>query len=164
VSFNYDEIEGFLFDFDGVLTDNKVYLNQDGVESVTCSRADGLGFDFFKKTEKRVWIFSTEKNEVVVQRAKKLKVSVINAIENKSTAIINLSEKESLNLSKCVYVGNDLNDYFAMKLCGCKVCPSDAHDEIKKISDVILQSEGGAGVVREILENVFKINLLDYLK
>ena len=164
MNFSFEEVEGFIFDFDGVLTDNKVYLNQYGVESVACSRADGLGFDVLKKINKPVWIFSTERNEVVLKRANKLRVAVINAISNKFDSLNKLAEKEALNLSNCVYVGNDLNDYHAMNLCGLKICPSDAHNDIKKISDVILEVEGGAGVVREILEKTFKLNFLEYLK
>ena len=66
-----------VFDFDGVLTDNKVYLDQDGKESVSCSRADGLAFDVLHKLHKPVYILSTEKNPVVTARAEKIKVQAV---------------------------------------------------------------------------------------
>ena len=163
MNFDFESIDGFLFDFDGVLTNNKVLVNQKGIESVICSRADGLGFDALRNTNKAVFIFSTEKNEVVLQRAKKLNVEVINAISNKKVALEELSREKGYNLSKFVYVGNDLNDFHAMKLCGLKICPSDAHIKIKNISDVVLDVQGGNGVVREILENIFSLDLLNFL-
>lgn len=164
MNYDYEEFDGFFFDFDGVLTDNKVYLDQNGLESVVCCRADGLGFDILKKTSKLVWIFSTETNSVVIQRANKLNVKVINSIKNKAHALNELAERESIDLSRFVYVGNDVNDYYSMMLCGLKVCPSDAHDEIKKISDVILLTKGGNGVVREVLEKLFKIDFLEFIR
>jgi len=164
VGFDFRSIDGIFFDFDGVLTDNKVIVSEQGIESVICSRADGLGFDALRDTDKFVFIFSTEKNEVVVQRAKKLNVEVINAISNKGVALKKLSNDRGFDLSRFVYVGNDLNDFHAMNLCGLKICPSDAHDSIKKISDVVLDAQGGNGVVREILENVFSLDLLDFIE
>jgi len=160
MTFNFLNFEGFIFDFDGVLTDNKVYLNEHGIETIVCSRSDGLGFDYLNETDKKVWILSSEPNSVVLTRAKKLKVNALNAISNKSDLLESLKLKENLNFDKLVYVGNDLNDYKAMLKCGLKICPNDAHPKIKEISDIVLYTNGGNGVVREILENVFNLNLI----
>jgi len=158
---NIDDIEAFVFDFDGVLTDNLVYVNQHGEEMVSCSRADGLAFDVLRNLEKPAYILSTEKNLVVSARAKKLKIKVIQGATNKSEELKYLASKEGYNIEKVLYVGNDLNDYHVMKLCGTSVCPADGHSEIKKISDVVLKTRGGKGVVRELLEDVL---CLDFLK
>jgi len=74
---NINEIDALVFDFDGVLTDNKVYVDQNGKESVCCSRSDGLAFDVLRKLKIPTYILSTETNIFVTQRAKKLKIPVI---------------------------------------------------------------------------------------
>ena len=158
-----ENIEAIVFDFDGVLTDNKVYLNQDGKETVSCSRADGLAFDVLYKLQKPAFILSTEKNPVVTSRAKKLKIPAIQGIKNKVDGIKQLAEKENFNLKNTLYVGNDLNDYRVMQICGYTACPADSHKKIKEISTIILKTLGGHGIVRELLEEVFKLNFIQIL-
>jgi YrbI family 3-deoxy-D-manno-octulosonate 8-phosphate phosphatase len=155
-----DEIHAIFFDFDGVLTNNKVLVDSLGVESVVCSRSDGLAFDMLRKLNVNVFIFSTETNDVVVKRSKKLKVPVLNSIDNKRESLLNKVTNEGWSLSKVVYVGNDLNDYYAMEICGFRFCPFDAHPTIQSISDKILTTKGGDGVVRELVEEVFEVNFL----
>ena len=109
-----NNIDAFIFDFDGVLTNNLVYLDQNGKESVSCSRADGLAFDVLRKLDKPAFILSTENNPVVTMRAKKLKVPVVQGVADKVEAIKKLVNKNSYNLKNILYVGNDLNDYLVM--------------------------------------------------
>ena len=158
-----DDIDAFLFDFDGVLTDNLVYLDQNGVESVSCSRADGLAFDVLHKLNKPAFILSTEKSTVVVMRAKKLKIPAIQGVSDKVRAIKELIDENHYNIKNILYVGNDLNDYLAMQFCGYSVCPSDSHPKIKHISDICLSTNGGNGVVRELLEEVLNIDFIKIL-
>ena len=157
------DIDAIVFDFDGVLTNNKVFLDQDGKELVCCSRADGLAFDVLRKLQIPAYILSTGINPVVTARAKKLKIPVIQGVNNKVDGIRKLSEKEGFVLRKILYVGNDLNDYRVMQLCGYTACPSDSHQTIKKISTIILKTSGGNGIVRELLEEVFKLNFIKIL-
>ena len=157
-------INKIIFDFDGVLTDNNVYVDQNGVESVKCSRSDGLAFDILKKINIESFILSSERNNVVNARAKKLSIPVFHGIKDKKSTLLDLKNKGIIDLKKTAYVGNDLNDYFAMKACGIKLSPSDAHIKIKEISDIVLEAKGGNGIVREIVEDVMRINMLDYLK
>ena len=158
-----ENIEAIVFDFDGVLTDNKVYLDQDGKESVSCSRADGLAFDVLRKLNKTAYILSTEKNPVVTARAEKLKIPAIQGIKNKVDGVEQLSMKESFSLKNTLYIGNDLNDYRVMQLCGYSICPADSHQKIKEISTIILKTSGGHGVVRELLEDVFELDFIQIL-
>jgi len=158
-----DDIDAFVFDFDGVLTDNLVYLDQNGVESVSCSRADGLAFDVLHKLNKPAFILSTEKSTVVVMRAKKLKIPAIQGVSDKVRAIKELIDENHYNIKNILYVGNDLNDYLAMQFCGYSVCPSDSHPKIKHISDICLSTNGGNGVVRELLEEVLNIDFIKIL-
>jgi len=156
-------LDALIFDFDGVLTNNLVYLDQDGNEWVGCSRSDGLAFDVLRKLNKPCYILSTEKNPVVSARARKLKLTVIQGISDKVEGLEELVAKEGLDLSKVLYVGNDLNDYRAMLLCGYSACPSDSHNTIKEIATFMLHTEGGKGVVRELLEDVLKLNFIHIL-
>ena len=96
-----DDIDALVFDFDGVLTDNLVYLNQDGLESVACSRADGLAFDVLRKLKKPAFILSTEKSPVVAMRAKKLKIPAIQGVLDKVEAIKELADDKNYNLKWC---------------------------------------------------------------
>ena len=157
------DIEVFIFDFDGVLTNNLVHLDSKGNEWVSCSRADGLAFDALRKLKKTVYILSSEKNQVVTARANKLQISVIQGVKDKSKSIKELADRENFNLDKVLYLGNDLNDYYAMKLCGFTACPSDSHSKIASVSDIVLRTAGGNGVVRELLEDALGLNLLKIL-
>jgi 3-deoxy-D-manno-octulosonate 8-phosphate phosphatase (KDO 8-P phosphatase) len=163
VDFLLENIDVFVFDFDGVITNNKVHLDQNGNEFVTCSRADGLAFAALRKLDKAIYILSTEKNLVVSARAKKLKIPVIQGINNKYIEIQKLAKKENYDLNRAIYIGNDLNDYRAMELCGYSACPSDSHVSIKEISTFMLESKGGEGVVRELLENFMRLDILNLL-
>ncbi len=159
----FSTIDAFVFDFDGVLTNNLVHLGQDGKEFVSCSRADGLAFDLLRKLQKPVYILSTEKNQVVTARANKLKIPVLQGIDDKVESIKQLAEQKKFNLQNIFYVGNDLNDYKVMQLCGHTACPKDSHEKIKQISDVILKTHGGKGVVREVLEDVLGLDFINIL-
>jgi YrbI family 3-deoxy-D-manno-octulosonate 8-phosphate phosphatase len=159
----FKDIEAFIFDFDGVLTNNKVYIDASGNEIVCCSRADGLAFDVLNKMNKTAFILSTESNPVVKARAEKLKVRAIQGISDKVSALKELSKQESFDLSRTVFVGNDLNDYQMMSICGLTFCPSDSHVEIQKIASIVLSSKGGDGVIRELLEAHFKVNIQSIL-
>ena len=160
---NIDDIDVFVFDFDGVLTNNLVYLNQEGLESVACSRSDGLAFNVLRKLNKPAFILSTEKNSVVAMRAKKLKIPVIQGVSDKVEAIKELADRKNYDLKNILYVGNDLNDYLVMQVCGYTACPIDSHPRIKEISENILSNKGGNGVVRELLEQVYNLDFIKIL-
>ncbi len=158
-----DDIDLFVFDFDGVLTDNLVHIDQNGIESVTCSRADGLAFDVLRKIKKPSYILSTEKNSIVSARAKKLGIPVLQGVRNKEKSLKELVSREGCKLSNLLYVGNDINDFCAMEISGFSVCPLDSHPKIKKISDLVLTTNGGRGVIRELLEEVFGLDFIEIL-
>ena len=156
-------IKVILIDFDGVLTDNFVYVSEEGLESVRCSRSDGLAINILKKYGYKLYIFSTETNFVVLSRAKKLRIDVIQGINNKKEFLIDWARKKNFDLNSILYIGNDINDYGAMQLCGIKVCPLDSHESIKKISDFIIDKKGGEGVITGLLE-ILDIDYLDFFK
>jgi len=158
-----NDIDAFVFDFDGVLTNNLVQIDENGKESVGCSRADGLAFDVLRKLNKPAYILSTEKNLVVKARAKKLNIPAIQGVTDKVEAIKKLAADNSYSLKNILYVGNDLNDYLVMQLCGYSACPADSHLKIKSVSSIILSTNGGDGIVRELLEEELNLDFIKIL-
>lgn len=168
-NFSIYNIQAIIFDFDGVFTNNKVYVDQNGNEIVECNRSDGLAFDLLRKFLKekslkiKLFILSTETNPVVLARAKKLKIECYQGVNNKLDFIkIKFPKKENSN-NKIIYLGNDLNDYLAMKYCHYSISPSDSHEKILSISDHILSSKGGEGCIREFCEKIIKASGTDIL-
>ena len=97
-------------------------------------------------------IVSTETNPLVSVRARKLDLPCLQGVENKSLVITEYCNINRISLSNVAYVGNDINDFEIMKVVGTTYCPADANQKIKQISDHVLVSKGGEGVVREILD------------
>lgn len=141
-----------VYDFDGVMTDNRVILDENGNESVCVHRGDGYGVRMIKdRLQISQMILSTEVNPLVVRRAEKLKIPVIyRAGDGKADMLRKFADKNGFQLQKILYIGNDINDLDAMLLCGYKACPFDAEPEIKSVCDYIFQSCGGYGVIREL--------------
>ena len=152
-----DQIDALVFDFDGVLTDNTVFLSEDGKESVRCNRGDGLAFNELNKLGVKSYILTSEINKVVSARANKLNIPALTGVANKVEALQDLSVKEGLDLSRVFYIGNDLNDFQAMKMCGLSACPADSHPKIKEIATFKLNTNGGMGIVRELLEEILNM-------
>ena len=154
--FAKDNFRLIVYDFDGVMTDNKVYIDQDGREMVQVNRSDGLGVAAIKKLGIEQLIISTEENPVVSARAKKLDIPCLQGIDNKKDALLNHCDKNDFKLNHVAYVGNDINDLGAMKLVGYSFCPTDSHEIIKKISNQVMKTKGGHGVIRELLDFIIK--------
>lgn len=155
MNLNKKKIDVIFTDFDGVLTDNKFYLDANGDESVRLNRSDGLAFDYLNKIKIPTYIISTEKNSIVKTRAKKLKVKCHSGVSDKKKLIIKLCNKNKYSLSKSIYIGNDVNDLSSIKLCNYSFCPKDSNKIIKKNSKVIMNVKGGEGVIRYLVDNYF---------
>ena len=151
-----DSIDALIFDFDGVLTDNSVFTNNEGEEFVRCNRGDGLAFQELKKLGVKSYIVSTERNRVVESRGQKLDIPVFQNVKDKVQSINQLAISENLDLARVLFVGNDLNDLAAMRVCGFSACPSDSHPIIKESSTFVLKRTGGSGIVREIIDHDLK--------
>ena len=146
------EINLLILDFDGVLTDNKVYVFEDGREAVVCHRGDGWGIRMLQSAGIEVIILSTETNAVVSARAEKLNVACIQDCQDKASAVQSIIDARSISVDQIMYVGNDTNDIDAMKLVGHRVAPADAHPQIQAIATMVTDSSGGQGVVRELAD------------
>ena len=152
IKFNYKDIVLIVYDFDGVMTDNRVIIFQDGTEAVIVNRADGLGVERFRSLGIPQLILSTETNSVVKARASKLHLEVIASCKDKKNVLKKYCEKMEYDLSKVAYIGNDINDLEAMKIVGYPIAPANAHVEVKKIAKLVTRAKGGDGVIRELLD------------
>lgn len=152
------KITAVAFDFDGVMTDNRVWVDQDGKETVACDRSDGLGLSQLKKSGIRIAVLSTEINPVVSARCKKLDLECRQGLgEKKFEAFQNWCAENQLNLAEVVFVGNDANDAECLRAAGCGVVPVDAYPEAKAVANIILENPGGFGAVRELCELISTI-------
>jgi YrbI family 3-deoxy-D-manno-octulosonate 8-phosphate phosphatase len=145
-----------VFDFDGVFTDNKVYTDQNGGEFVKCDRRDGLGIDMLRAKGIPALILSTEANTVVAARGRKLKLEVVQDCGNKAAYLSQRMSTLSVDPSRVIYVGNDVNDLKAMQLVGFPVAPADAHPAVKQMAALVLTTRGGEGAVRELCDLIIK--------
>jgi YrbI family 3-deoxy-D-manno-octulosonate 8-phosphate phosphatase len=138
-------------DFDGCLTDDRVWLNQDGEEFVAANRKDGLAINQLKALGVRVVITSTETNKVVAARATKLGIEALQGLTDKVEAIENYISKNDLTWNDSWYIGNDVNDLGAIRKASFSICPSDAVKVVKNAVNLKLKTKGGYGVLSELV-------------
>ena len=151
----FNEIKSLILDFDGVLTDNRVVVNEKGLESVSCYRSDGLGLSKLKSIGIELYIVSTESNKVVSKRASKLNVKCYQNIDNKSKIIKKISNKINISLKNICFVGNDINDISALKIVGFPVGVNDCFPEIHPHIIYKTKKNGGYGAVRELCDLIY---------
>ncbi|MBP7032449.1 MAG: acylneuraminate cytidylyltransferase [Anaerolineaceae bacterium] len=150
-----DRVRLLLMDFDGVLSDDLVFTDQDGRESVRCSRSDGFGLSLLReKTDIQAAVLSREENPVVSARCRKLKLEVFQGVKQKDQALKDLIAERGWNPAEILYIGNDLPDLAVLPLVGFFAAPADAHPEVLRRADLTLKHKGGRGAVRELCERL----------
>lgn len=145
-------LAAIVFDFDGVMTDDRVIQHEDGSEAVVCSRSDGMGIARARGAGIRMMVLSKETNPVVARRAAKLRLECHQAIDAKGPALAAWIAGNGLDARGVVYVGNDVNDLPAFAEAGCRVAVADAHPDVRAAAHIILSARGGRGAVRELCE------------
>ena len=145
-----------VFDFDGVFTDNRVWVNEQGDETLAFSRSDGLGLRRLEEIGVRPLIVSMEKNPIVSARAGKLQVDCVQGVEDKLAVLHERTAKLGVALEATAYVGNDINDAECLRAVGVPVVPADAWPEVKPLARWVLSRAGGAGCVREFCDGVWE--------
>ncbi len=141
-----------VFDFDGVFTDNMVYVSQDGTETVRCFRGDGIGLRKLEALGLTTAILSTEINPVVSVRAQKLKIRCVQSCEDKLSALEALMQEQGLTLKHVAFVGNDVNDLPCLTRVGLPIVVRDAHPDVTPYAKYQTQTAGGYGAVREVCD------------
>lgn len=145
-------VSAVVTDFDGVLTDNRVTVDQDGRESVVCHRGDGWAIGRLRNAGIRLLVLTGETNPVVRRRCEKLGVECIVAPDDKTTALKSWLALNRIDPEETVYVGNDEPDYGCMLYVGCAVAPADAFPTAKAAARIVLETPGGYGALRELAE------------
>ncbi len=159
---NYKEIMNhittFIFDVDGVLTDNSVHITPTGDMLRIMNIRDGFAMKAAIESGYKVCIISGGSNEGVRIRLKNLGITDIHlGTPDKVETFENYKKLHSIKSEEVLYMGDDIPDYHVMQLVGLPTCPQDASPEIKKISKYISHKNGGRGAVREVIEQVMKL-------
>ena len=147
-----ERLEAIILDFDGVLTDNKVLVMEDGKEAVSCNRSDGLALSSLKSEGIPIVVISTEKNKVVQVRCTKLGIECYHGVDDKLSLMRNWAKKNKVSLENAIYVGNDVNDAACLKHVGCPIVVGDAVPEVRDLAKIVLHTYGGSGVIRELTD------------
>lgn len=148
-------IRALVMDFDGVHTDDTVMTDQNGIESVSTSRGDGLGLSRLRATGRyKMLILSKEQNPVVQARAKKLAIEAKNAVDDKVAALNTWLAQHDLTLDQVLFIGNDINDLPVMRCVGLSAAPNDSHASVLAEADWVVPFPGGRGALRAICDTL----------
>lgn len=146
-----------VFDFDGVMTDNRVTTDQHGVESVVASRSDGMGIELLREAGVPMVVISKERNPVTAARCAKLRIEAVHGIDDKVGAMTAWLERRAIDPASVIYVGNDVNDLGCMQLVGCPIAVADAHPTVLASASLVLPRAGGRGAVRELADAIVEL-------
>lgn len=147
-----NDVDLIAYDFDGVMTDNKVIISESGKEYVVVNRSDGLAISKIKEMGIPQLILSAETNNIVKIRARKLNIPVLSGVKDKKKVIISYCNKKNFDLKKVIFVGNDISDTEVMKIVGYPIAPQDAYKIVKGKAAMITKAKGGEGVIRELYD------------
>jgi YrbI family 3-deoxy-D-manno-octulosonate 8-phosphate phosphatase len=150
-----ERVELVVFDFDGVMTDNRVWVDEDGREMVAANRSDSLGLSRMRRAGIEAFVLSREINPVVAARCRKLNLPYIQGETDKANALQALLIERQIDPADVVYVGNDINDLPCFPIVGCAVAVADALPEVCEQADLVLHQRGGHGAVREICDLIY---------
>ena len=145
-----------VFDFDGVFTDNRVWVDEEGHETLAFSRSDGLGLRRLEEVGVRPLIVSMEQNSIVGARAQKLRVDCVQGVEDKLAVLREHTGDLGVALEDTAYIGNDINDAECLRAVGVPVVPADAWPEVMPLARWVLTRGGGTGCVREFCDAVWE--------
>jgi len=149
------DIRLIVLDFDGVMTDNRVWVSEHGQEMVAANRSDSLGLEtLMAQTEIEVMVLSRETNPVVKARCDKLGLLVLQAVLDKAGAIQQVLADKKLSPAQAIFMGNDINDLPVFPEVGFALAPADAHSAVIRQADLVLSKPGGKGAVRELCDMI----------
>ncbi len=158
---NLKDIALVVFDFDGVLTDNGVYVSGSGEETVRCDRSDGLGVRMLREAGVPMMIVSLETHPVVAARAEKLRIPCHQGVEDKAAFLRKHCEENGIDMKTVAYVGNDVNDLPSMKIVGLPVAVADAYPPVLAAATLVLAKNGGHGAVREFCDMLLAARMIE---
>ena len=155
------DLDALVLDFDGTMTDDRVIVDQDGRESVTVHRGDGLGIAALRRSGLDVAILSSEHNSVVQARARKLQIPALTGIAHKGSALADWAGARRHDLKRIAYLGNDVNDLPCFDIVGWPVAVADAHYSVRARARTVTTARGGHGAVREVASRLLGKEIRD---
>jgi YrbI family 3-deoxy-D-manno-octulosonate 8-phosphate phosphatase len=147
-----EKISLLVLDFDGVITDNRVWTDQAGHESVASNRSDSEALSRLRQAGVKVMVISKETNPVVAARCQKLNLPFVQGVQEKELALVSLLKEQAIEPDQTVYLGNDTNDLTCFPLVGWAVGVADSHPSVRQAADFILSLPGGGGAIRELCD------------
>ncbi|HET7361162.1 MAG TPA: HAD-IIIA family hydrolase [Salinimicrobium sp.] len=151
-------IRAFILDVDGVLTDGSIQISTNGELLRTMNIKDGFAMKHALDKGYTICVISGGKNEGVRHRLKNLGITdIFMGCEDKTEKLEEFFEIYNINPSEVIYMGDDIPDLYPMKKVGLACCPQDAAPEIKEVCQYISHKKGGKGCVRDIIEQVMKV-------
>jgi N-acylneuraminate cytidylyltransferase len=147
-----EKVALLVMDFDGVLTDNRVWVDEGGHEHIAANRSDSLGLAFLRRAGIEALVISMETNPVVAARCRKMNVPVLQGINDKAAVLSQYLADKSIDPSQVVYLGNDVNDLVCFPLVACAVAVADSLPAVLHEADLVLASRGGHAAVRELCD------------
>lgn len=152
-----ERIKYLIIDVDGTLTDSGIYYDENGNELKRFSTRDAAGFFAAKEKGIKTIILTGRECAATIRRMEELKVDVlIQNCKDKVQFINEFMRDNGIHSEELGYLGDDINDYNSMKLCGFVGCPIDACDEVKTIADYVSPYRGGYGAVRDVISYILK--------
>lgn len=152
-------IKALAMDVDGTLTDGCIYIGNDGEIMKAFWAHDAVGVRRLVKSGIVPIIITGRESNIIRIRAREMNVEyVYTNVEDKKTELLRIVKKMRLELSELAFIGDDVNDLDAMKVCGLIACPNDAVDEVKECSQFISNYKGGRGAVRELCDYLLRMD------
>lgn len=150
-------IKYLVIDVDGTMTDAGIYYDNKGNELKKFSTKDAAGFFAAKEAGIKIIIMTGRECEATTRRMKELKVDYLfQGIKDKHSFLLEFIKTNNISKKSIGFIGDDLNDFASMLLCGFTACPADSCREIKNISTYISPVSGGKGVVRDVIEEYMR--------
>lgn len=152
-------VSTFVFDMDGVLTDGSILLDNENNWLRRMDIRDGYALQLAVKGGYRILVISGSSSLPVQERLNRLGIKdVFMNVTDKAGFLKNYMEENKVSTNDLLFMGDDIPDYFCMKMAGIAACPSDAALEIREMASYISNCKGGNGCVRDVIEKVLKLN------
>lgn len=155
---DFKNVKVLVLDVDGVLTDNRILVNEHGEQWRSFHVRDGFAIKMAIKVGFPIWVITGGKSKNVELRLRDLGIEeIFSGVFQKSDALLSLCEKYQIDLADVAYIGDDIPDVFPLQKVGLPICPADAVPEVVSVCSYVSPKQGGDGVVREVLEKILKL-------
>jgi 3-deoxy-D-manno-octulosonate 8-phosphate phosphatase (KDO 8-P phosphatase) len=153
----YEKIKIIILDCDGVLSDGQIVYDGKQVESKSFSARDGLGISLLRFSDIRVAVVTGRRSEILQQRCADLKIEILHQkVRDKQQKVEEILAAENLQWENVAYMGDDWNDYPALKMAKLSACPNNVEPDFKSKCQFVAEADGGKGAVRQLITYILK--------